>query len=80
VSSDITVLREVGGAAAVYCPVGDVDAWRNAVINLLEERARRDGAWERRRSDGLAHSARFSWAESARQTARVYRQVLAGLE
>ncbi|MDM9383293.1 glycosyltransferase [Chlorogloeopsis sp. ULAP01] len=35
VASDIPVLREVGGKAAVYCPMGDVSAWVKTVEQLL---------------------------------------------
>ena len=28
IASDLAVLREVGGEAARFCPVGDVEAWR----------------------------------------------------
>jgi glycosyltransferase involved in cell wall biosynthesis len=80
VASDIAVLREVGGAAAAYCPVAGVQAWKDRVIRLLEERAHHNSAWELRRSEALARAARFSWAENARRTARVYGQVLAEIQ
>ena len=38
-ASDIAALREVGGQAATYCPVGDVGAWVAAISELLDERA-----------------------------------------
>ncbi len=41
-ASDIPVLREVGGAAASYAPVGDADAWSEAALALLDP-TRRDG-------------------------------------
>ena len=31
-------MREVGGFAAAYCPVEDVEAWRHTVARLLDER------------------------------------------
>jgi glycosyltransferase involved in cell wall biosynthesis len=76
VASDIPVLREVGGAAASYCPVADVDAWKDTVVRLLSERIEGRTAWAFRRDDAIAHAAHFSWAENARQTALIYRQVL----
>ena len=76
VVSDLPVLREVAGTAATYCPVADVGAWKAAVIALIEERTQSPGSWEYRRKLGIARAARFSWAESARQTAQVYRKVL----
>ena len=39
VASDIPALREAGGPAAVYAPVGDVGAWSDAVAKLLADPA-----------------------------------------
>lgn len=78
VASDLTVLREVGGSAAGYCSVADLDSWIATVSDLLTEKARDPGAWELRRWQGPMHAARFSWAENARQTALVYQKVLEG--
>ena len=76
-ASDIPVLREVGGTAVTYRPVADVDGWKDAVLALLEERITTPGAWELRRAEALCQSAQFSWAENARQTTRIYQNVLA---
>jgi glycosyltransferase involved in cell wall biosynthesis len=76
--SDVPVLREVGGAAACYSPVADVDSWAGAVAGLLNARTRDRAAWEIRREQGRVHAARFSWAENARQTAIVYRNIMEG--
>jgi glycosyltransferase involved in cell wall biosynthesis len=76
VASDIPVLREVGGPAALYCPLGDVANWKDTVDRLFREWAVEPHARERRRAEGMAHAARFSWAETAGQTARVYEAVL----
>ena len=37
VASDIPVLREVGGTAAVYCPVGEVPAWVEVMDRVLSD-------------------------------------------
>ena len=76
VASDIPVLREVGGRAATFCPVGDIDNWQAAIKRLLSEKAEDSGAWELRRNRGIAQGARFSWAGNARATADVYRKVI----
>ena len=76
VATDVPVLREVGGAAATYCGLADMDAWKKTVIGLLQEKAQDHGAWDLRRRRAVAHAARFSWAENARQTASVYRKIL----
>jgi glycosyltransferase involved in cell wall biosynthesis len=59
-------LREVAGDAAVYAEDGDFAA---AVGRALDERERLSAA-------GLERSRLFSWRETARLTAEVYRRVL----
>jgi glycosyltransferase involved in cell wall biosynthesis len=71
VASDIPVLREVGGAAAVYCPVGDVSAWADTVSRLLDHPTSAPD-----RAARLAWASRFSWAEQARTIASAYRRLL----
>ncbi|MBW3655924.1 MAG: glycosyltransferase family 4 protein [Gemmatimonadetes bacterium] len=78
VASDLPVMREVGGPAAAYCPVGDVGAWSHAVAALLAERSRDPGGWAERRRAGLARAALFSWEENANRVVQVYRDVLEG--
>jgi glycosyltransferase involved in cell wall biosynthesis len=68
VAADEPALREVGGDAAVYAENGDFAA---AVQRALDDRERLVGA-------GLDRAKLFSWEETARRTAEVYRQVLAG--
>jgi glycosyltransferase involved in cell wall biosynthesis len=70
-ASDLPVLREVGGDAAVYCPVGDVPAWTDAITRLLENPAIAPPRPER-----LARAARFSWAAQARTVATAYLRLL----
>jgi glycosyltransferase involved in cell wall biosynthesis len=72
IASDLASTREAGGAAAEYCPVGDVSAWVGTVVRLLRERAEDSMRWSERRAAGLAWAAKFSWAEHARQVAAVY--------
>ena len=60
-------LREVAGDAAVYAEDGDFAA---AVRRALDERGRLSSA-------GIERANLFSWEETARRTAAVYRQVLA---
>ncbi len=75
IASDLPVLREVGGAAAMYCQVGDVEGWRDAVLTALQNRLDPDYR-KRDRARAFANAARFSWSENAARTARVYEQVL----
>ncbi len=72
IASDLPVLREVGGAAATYCAVGDIEGWRDTIVSALQSPANFD------RERAFANAARFSWSENASQTARVYEQVLSG--
>ncbi len=77
-ASDLPVLREVGGDAAEYCHVADVDAWEQAVVPLLREKIQNPAKWAGRRAAGMARAGLFSWDENARQTAEIYRKALAG--
>jgi glycosyltransferase involved in cell wall biosynthesis len=78
VASDIPVLREVGGTAADYCPVGDVPCWRDTVLRLVEERAQHPDRWAVRRTRALERAADFSWSAYARQVVELYRAIAAG--
>jgi glycosyltransferase involved in cell wall biosynthesis len=75
IASDLPVLREVGGGAATYCPVGQVESWQEAVLRILEE-----GSEPQLRQDALdrviEHAALFSWAKNADQTIKIYQQLL----
>jgi glycosyltransferase involved in cell wall biosynthesis len=79
VASDIPVLREVGAAAASYCPVADINAWSEKVLQLLAERDGDAAAWRRRRDDGIARSADFSWSRYAQSVAELYQRLASGL-
>jgi glycosyltransferase involved in cell wall biosynthesis len=67
VASDIPTLRETGGLAAVYVPVGDVTAWATVVADLLAHPEHAPP-----RDQRLAHAARFSWTEHARIIRHAY--------
>jgi glycosyltransferase involved in cell wall biosynthesis len=75
VASDLSVLREVGGEAAVYRPVADVLAWSEAVITLLHERRDDTRGWEARRVAGLEQAAQFTWSEYASKMVALYRDL-----
>jgi glycosyltransferase involved in cell wall biosynthesis len=75
-ASDIPVLREVGGDAATYRPVGDVRAWSESALALLAERRHATDAWRSRRAAGLDRARLFSWATHADRLADIYRDVL----
>jgi len=79
VASDLPALREVGGTATTYCPVGDVDRWTVAASQLLDERAHDAARWRVRQAEGIAWARRFNWQTHARTTTDVYREVLAAV-
>lgn len=76
VASDIAVLREVGGAAAAYCGVGDSESWIRTAVSLLDEARTKSAAWAGRRDESRRRASRYSWAETARQTQAVYDRLL----
>jgi glycosyltransferase involved in cell wall biosynthesis len=76
-ASDLPALREVGGPAAGYLPVGDVPAWTAAVLDLLQRHRDDPDAHQRRRAAGLAQAARFGWPAHAAALVALYRAVLA---
>jgi glycosyltransferase involved in cell wall biosynthesis len=70
VASDLPVLREVGGDAASYCSVDDINSWIETACALLEgsddyNRVRARTAW----------AARFSWDTYSARTVEIYRAV-----
>lgn len=74
VASDLAALREVGGDAAVYSPVGDIGCWTANVLHLLsaDEHGR---AFDR--DCARKQVARFTWTNYAAQMTEIYRKVLA---
>jgi glycosyltransferase involved in cell wall biosynthesis len=75
-ASDLPVLREVGGEAASYSPVGDVPAWTAAAEAMLRERSDHREDWDARRDDGVVWASRFSWADYANRSVELYRRIL----
>lgn len=65
--SDIPVLREVGGEAAVYCPTTDVSAWVKTLEQLLLNPTSAPAINLR-----LAQAKRYSWSAHAQIIAQSY--------
>jgi len=76
IASDLPVLREVGGNAAEFRAFGDVEAWFDAVLRLLDEREGDGEAWRSRAAIGMRHAAGFTWREYARKMVNVYQRML----
>lgn len=68
VATDIPIMREVAGDAALLVPPNDVAALSNAMTRLCKDAALR----ARLAQDGLQRSRLFNWAETARLTRAAY--------
>ncbi len=69
---DNSALSEVSGGAACVVPDGDAGAMAAAVTHMLDDAAAR----ARRRSDGLAWAATYTWRRTAEMTYKIYQAVL----
>lgn len=72
VCSDLPVLREVGGDAALYVDTTRPEALAAALIELLDDPA----GQERRRRAGLARAATFTWDATAAATAEALHETV----
>jgi len=70
VASDLAVLREVGGAAAVYCPPGSESIWANEVLRLLAS------PLDSLRNTSLLQASHFSWFTYTKRMLAVYNGLL----
>jgi len=70
--SDRTSLPEVGGEAAVYFNPEDISDLLGRLLTHATDETGRMVLRQR----GLAQAARFSWARTAAETVRIYRQVV----
>lgn len=77
VASDIASLREVGGDAATYCPVGATRQFTAAVLKLLQQPETDPVGWHTRRNNLLAQARRFTWNAYAANMTRIYSRMLA---
>jgi alpha-1,3-rhamnosyl/mannosyltransferase len=66
--SDLPVLREVAGEAALFAPAGDPEAWAAALARLLGDATLRRELAAR----GNARAAAFDWRRAAAATAAVW--------
>jgi glycosyltransferase involved in cell wall biosynthesis len=76
VASDLPVLREVGGGAACYSPVGDIDAWVSTIVRVAAQCAEHGQLASDWRVRLIEQASKFSWTENAARTADIYREVL----
>ena len=71
VASDLPVLREVAGEAALYAPPERADLWAERIGALLADPALR----EELKRKGLERAILFDWSRAAEETARAFRQI-----
>ena len=76
IATDIPVLREVGGGAASYAPLGDIAAWQLAVLTTLRNEGSESARVETRRA-GIEQARRFTWDGFADSMAAIYMRVAA---
>jgi glycosyltransferase involved in cell wall biosynthesis len=78
VASDIDVLREVGGPAAMYCATDDIDAWTATVTRARAERHQDPQGWRARQQAGTERAAAFSWSRYAADLVAIYTRLAQG--
>ena len=77
-ASDLPVLREVGGDAAIYRPVGEHAAWAEAATEFLTKKREKHAEYASRMAAGLAQAAGFTWKSHVHTLTEIYADVLAG--
>ena len=73
--SDIPVLHEIAGDAAVYRGVGDLPAWIEAALTLIREPVENPNSFANRRDAGITRSLRYRWDAHVARLIPLYRQV-----
>jgi glycosyltransferase involved in cell wall biosynthesis len=76
VASDIPALREVGGNAARFSPVADVESFSRHILDLIHIAQTDPRTMQQTREACLMQARQFSWERCARETAAVYEKVL----
>jgi glycosyltransferase involved in cell wall biosynthesis len=71
--SDTSSLPEVAGSAAHMLPPRNVDAWKEAIQELVDD----DKELQRMSDAGRAQAGRFSWEKAAQETLAVFHEALA---
>jgi glycosyltransferase involved in cell wall biosynthesis len=70
VASDLPVLREVAGDAALYAPPDRPDLWADRIAELLADSRLREEMKRR----GRARAGLFDWRRAAAETAKAFRE------
>jgi glycosyltransferase involved in cell wall biosynthesis len=80
IASDIPPLREVAGADAEFCAVGDVSGWTQMLTTLVDERCHHPERWTARQARGRDRARSFGWTAFAAALSRVYEELAASPE
>lgn len=72
IACDCTAIPEVVGEAGILVPPGDSNAFAEAVVELYEDRAKRQAFVEK----GLDRITMFDWRKSATAMLRLFREIL----
>jgi glycosyltransferase involved in cell wall biosynthesis len=75
-ASDLPVLREVGGEAAIYRPVGAFEEWAEAAVGFLKEQRDQSQDYNNRRAASIDRATRFTWNAHVELLREMYRDVL----
>jgi len=69
--SDIPVLKEIGGKAAFYTPLGSIPELANGILKVMTDAPLRCEMVTR----GLEQARQFTWANAAKQTIALYKEL-----
>ena len=69
--SDIPVLKEIGGNAAFYTPLGNVSELADGILRVLTDTGLRRDMIQR----GFERVRLFTWTEAARKTIALYHEL-----
>ena len=75
-ASDLPILREVGGDAAIYRPVAAFEEWAEAAVTFLKEKCEHSATYQERRAASIGQAARFSWNTHVDLLMQMYQDVL----
>ncbi len=76
VASDIAVLREIGGKAARFCPVGDIEKWTSEVDRLLADHGQNAALLMQRKNESRVWASRYRWDTVARSLSERYQYLM----
>lgn len=74
VTSNAYSIPEIAGDAAILCDPHDYQGFAKAIANILKDEELK----ERMRMKSLKNAKRFSWEKCAKETTKIYEQLLVG--